>query len=131
MNLFRFTPIVAVGCLTVTASALCWKVVAEPGYIPHLEEPPCTAGTANGCASFLVCQPGTICKWSISGFNNCTNFTAIRPMMMYTGGTIVLPGGCCLGTAAGYIGLSPTATCPTPLAIGTAPGCIAIQPAPE
>lgn len=132
VRLSKISPLAFLGLTSVVASATCWKLLTpQPGYVPHVESTPCTAGAANGCGSYLVCQPGSQCKSTFNGVEYCNQFMANRPAMMYAGGSISSSTGCCIGTPASYVGLHPTATCPTPLGIATGSGCLIAQPNPQ
>ncbi len=131
MSMYKITPVTVVAFLAVAAPA-CWTIVSpQPGYKPHTEEPPCTAGAGNGCSEYYVCQPDSLCKNVKVGFHACTEYTVNRPMRKYSGGAINAFTGCCVGTAANYIVLDQTRTCANKLALPGMGGCAVAEPYPS
>lgn len=125
------SPLLLLGIVTAASSAWCYKVVPEPGYVPHVEEQPCDIGTTGNCfLDYLVCQQGDKCATALTGYETCTDFMANRPMMIYNGG-FVNGFGCCEGSPAYYVGLDPLKTRPTPLALTGMTGCAIFQPGPH
>lgn len=96
------------------AMALCYNLrTPQPGYIPGVEDSPCTACVANGCVSYLHCPPGTKCELTFIGKKPCTPATAVVPLDVYIGGSCMAGGGNCCN-AGTLLGPSATTTCSVP-----------------